>query len=188
MFTHTTTWLLAGLMWLVLWPDAARGQSPELQEAYDSFEALYAKDYYDEALPFAKKALRLGRQEFGLDHPTTATLLDNLAALYEAQGAYAEAEPLYQRALVIWEKTLGPDHPEVAASLNNLAKLYQAQGAYAEAEPLHKRALAIREKALGTRASKCGRRSCIARITSDGGTTRSRSSTFSATRSDRECR
>ena len=61
MITHKTTWLLAGLLWLALWPGAARGQSPELQEAYDSFEALYAKDYYEEALPFAKKALRLGR-------------------------------------------------------------------------------------------------------------------------------
>ncbi len=126
MITHKTTGLMAGLLGLALWPGAVRGQSPELQEANDSFEALYAKDYYEEARPFAKKALRLGSQEFGLDHPTTATLLDNLAALYEAQGAYAEAEPLYQRALVIWEKTLGPDHPEVAASLNNLAKLYQA--------------------------------------------------------------
>ncbi len=149
MITHKTTWLLAGLLWLALWPGSARGQSPELQEAYDSFEMLYAKDYYEEALPFAKKALRLGNQEFGLDHPTTATLLNSLAALYEALGRYSEAEPLNQRALAIWEKTLGPEHPEVAASLNNLAVLYDAQGKYAKAEPLHKRALAIREKALG---------------------------------------
>ena len=40
----------------------------------------------------------------GPEHPGVATALNNLAALYLAQGKYAEAEPLYQRALAIWEK------------------------------------------------------------------------------------
>ena len=62
--------------------------------------------------------------------------LNNLAALYRAQGRYAEAEPLYKRALAIGEKTLGPEHPEVATSLKNLRLLYRAQGRDAEAEPL----------------------------------------------------
>jgi tetratricopeptide (TPR) repeat protein len=78
-----------------------------------------------------------------------ATSLNNLAALYDSQGAYARAEPLYQRALAISEKVLGPEHPQVATSLNNLAALYDSQGAYARAEPLYQRALAIREKVLG---------------------------------------
>ncbi len=47
MITHRTTGLLAGLLWLALWPGAARGQSAELQEAYDLFELLYDKDYYE---------------------------------------------------------------------------------------------------------------------------------------------
>ncbi len=33
---------------------------------------LRAQGRYQEALPFAEKALRLGKAEFGLDHPTTA--------------------------------------------------------------------------------------------------------------------
>ena len=44
MITHNTIGLLVGLFWLALWSGAARGQSPKLQEAYDSFEVLYAKD------------------------------------------------------------------------------------------------------------------------------------------------
>jgi tetratricopeptide (TPR) repeat protein len=47
--------------------------------------------------------------------------LNNLAALYDAQGRYAEAEPLYRRAVAIAEKALGPDHPRVGTALNNLA-------------------------------------------------------------------
>ena len=70
-------------------------------------------------------------------------VLNNLAALYRAQGQYAKAEPLYQRALAIREKALGAAHPQVAMSLNNLAEFYDNQGRYAKAEPLYQRALAI---------------------------------------------
>ena len=72
----------------------------------------------------------------GPEHPNTATSLNNLALLYEAQGSYAQAEPLYKRALAIREKVLGPEHPDTAQSLNNLAGLYDSQGSYAQAEPL----------------------------------------------------
>ncbi len=82
----------------------------------------------------------------GPEHADVAINLNNLAALYQAQGNYAKAAPLYQRSLAILEKALGPEHPDVAASLNNLAFLYHVQGRYAEAEPLHKRSLAIRAK------------------------------------------
>jgi tetratricopeptide (TPR) repeat protein len=46
--------------------------------------------------------------------------LNNLAALYDAQGRYGEAEPLYKRALAITEKALGPDHPTRAKSLRRI--------------------------------------------------------------------
>ena len=83
------------------------------------------------------------------EHPRTATSLNNLALLYEAQGKYEQAEPLLQRALAIWEQQLGPEHPDTATSLNNLALLYYTQGKYEQAEPLYQRALAIVEKQLG---------------------------------------
>ena len=70
---------------------------------------MYAQGRYQEALPFAEEALRLGEEEFGPNDPTTATLLNSLAVLNRAQGRYAEAEPLYQRSLAISEKGLGPE-------------------------------------------------------------------------------
>ena len=144
-------WLIVGLFGLGLWlaPGFAYGQSRELLGAFNQARTLYGQGRYEEALPFYKKAVRLGKQEFGPNHPTLATLLNNLAVLYQAQSRYAEAEPLYKRALAIQEKALGPDHPDVANSLNNLAALYQEQGRYADAEPLYERALTIREKSLG---------------------------------------
>ena len=40
-----------------------------------------------EAEPYAMEALRLGTEEFGVDHPTTASLLNNLALLYHTRAA-----------------------------------------------------------------------------------------------------
>ncbi len=87
------------LIGLYVWPVGLRAQSAALMEAYQQGEALYQAGRYDEALPFWKKALKLGQREFGPEHPSTAMLLNNLAELYRLQGRYAEAEPLYKRAL-----------------------------------------------------------------------------------------
>lgn len=112
-------------------------------------EDQYRAGKDDRGVVIAEHALEVATQKLGPDHPDVATSLNNLAALYRAQGDYAKAEPLYKRALAIREKALGPDHLDVANSLNNLADLFSTQANYAKAEPLCKRALAIREKALG---------------------------------------
>ncbi len=72
--------------------------------------------------------------------------LNNLAALYQAQGRYGEAEPLHQRSLAIYEKALGPEHPDVAQSLENYADLLRETGRGAEAAKMEARAKAIRAK------------------------------------------
>ena len=99
-------WIACVLLALLLWPVLARGQSPELWEAYERYEELDAEGRYDEAIPFAEEASRLGEDEFGSNDPTTATLLNNLANLYYKQGRYAEAELLYRRSLAIRETAL----------------------------------------------------------------------------------
>jgi len=92
----------------------------------------------------ASKALAVAEKNMGADHPSVATSLNNLAALYEKQGQYAAAEPLYKRALAIDEKALGKDHPDVASSLENLAALYRKTDRVKDAEPLEVRAKVIR--------------------------------------------
>ncbi len=146
MTTYKKTWLLSVLVALVLWPAAAQGQSVEFRNAHNRVGELYAQGRYQEALPFAEEAVRLGEQEFGLDHPITATQLNNLAELYNSQGRYAQAEPLHQRSLAIREKALGPEHPDVAQSLENYASLLRETGRADEAEKLEARAKAIRAK------------------------------------------
>ena len=87
--------------------------------------------------------------EYGVDFPEAARLMNRAGYYLNERAQYAEAEPLYQRALDIYQQALGLDHPYTAMSLNNLAELYRVQGRYAEAEPLYQLALDIAEKALG---------------------------------------
>jgi tetratricopeptide (TPR) repeat protein len=103
----------------------------------------------NEAEPLYLRALAIYEKTRGPEHPSTSTILNNLAILYKDQGRYREAEPLYERALAIDEKTLGPEHPDTSATLHNLAQLYYFQRRYQEAEPLYERALAIYEKTRG---------------------------------------
>jgi hypothetical protein len=67
-----------------------------------------------------------GGHRIATEHPSTATSLDNLAGLLQAQSDLAGAWPFQERALAIYEKALGPEHPSTAASLSNLAGLLQA--------------------------------------------------------------
>ena len=140
--------------------DAAREAISRLQDSGSSMEGRLVNvlgmaevdlGFLKEAETSFRRALEISEKALGPDHPDVATGLNNLAALYHAQGRYAEVESLCQRALGMREKALGPDHPDVAQSLNNLAGVYDTQGGrYAEAEPLHQRALGIWEKALGS--------------------------------------
>jgi tetratricopeptide (TPR) repeat protein len=104
---------------------------------------------YAQARPLYERALAIREKARGPDHPNTATSLNNLAGLLQAQGDLPGARPLYERALAIREKARGPDHPDTATSLNNLAGLLQAQGDLPAARPLYERALTIRENTRG---------------------------------------
>ena len=104
---------------------------------------------YQEAIPIAKRAVKVAKGLRGPEDPETAYALNNLGILFKSIGDYAQAEPLYQEALRIRKKVLGPEHPDTATSLNNLASLYQDMGDYGQAEPLYQEALRIRQKVLG---------------------------------------
>ena len=132
------------------WSTAPRHENTQVADAahfigyFLDVAALHA-----DAEPLLRRALAIGEQSFGLEHPKVATRLNNLAVLLQATNRLAEAEPLMRRALAIDENTLGQDHPEVAILVNNLAQLLKATNRLGEAEPLMRRVLAIDEKTLG---------------------------------------
>src|SRR5271169_6083973 len=56
---------------------------------------------YTKAEPLYRKALAISRKVLGLEHPDTATCLNNLAELYRDMGDYPKAVPLCRKALAI---------------------------------------------------------------------------------------
>ncbi len=145
MTKHKTRWLLVGLVCLALWPAHASAQG----DPWQTYMAAATKAYQQGNYPEVEKQLAAALKEaegFGPQYPRLAMSLNNLAALYHAQGRYAEAEPHYKRSQAIWEKTLGPDHPHVATNLMNYAALLRKTGRSNEATEMEARAKAIRAK------------------------------------------
>ena len=87
MTKQVTRWLLASLLCLALWPGATHGQSPELDQAYTQYREFYAQGRYQEALPFAEKAVKLSKNELGTYHPITATLLASMSGCSSIQSS-----------------------------------------------------------------------------------------------------
>ena len=60
-------------------------------------------EQYEQALPLVERSLVISEKLLG-KHPDTATVLENVASLYEEMGRHEEAEPLRHRARTIREK------------------------------------------------------------------------------------
>ena len=125
------------------------GQLVKVEETNVKIVALCRRGKCSEAIPLAQEVVQIRQRLLGDASPYYATSLNNLAWLYNSQGAYARAEPLFRQALEICRKAQGENHPDYATGLNNLAGLYYVRGAYARAEPLYVKAMEITKKTRG---------------------------------------
>ena len=91
----------------------------------------------------------LGDEEKISRNSNLAKSLNNLAAIYHAQGKYSMADDLWQRCLPLKQELFGQKHLEVAVVLHNLAALNSARKSYDKAEALYKEAREIKELHLG---------------------------------------
>jgi tetratricopeptide (TPR) repeat protein len=134
---------------LVALSPTQRQQVAEARQLSAQVARLYKEGKAPEAVSLATQVLEIRRTLLGEAHPDTATSLNNLAKLHEAQGNYDRAEPLLQQSLAIYRQVFGESHPSTATSLNNLGALYHTQGDYAKAAPLLQQGLEIRRTVLG---------------------------------------
>ncbi|MEO0708377.1 MAG: tetratricopeptide repeat protein, partial [Cyanobacteria bacterium J06649_5] len=65
----------------------------------------------EEAEPLYIQALEQRRKLLGEEHPSVATSLNNLGALYFSKEDYVRAEPLFVESLAIRDQKLGRQHP-----------------------------------------------------------------------------
>lgn len=130
-------------------------QSPELTEA-DNLSAqvvkLYEAGKYTEALPLAKRALKIRERALAPDDKLVAAAEVNLAGIYLGKKNTDEAESLYRKALSVYEKDPGDQH--TGQLLDRLARLRLLKKDLEKAEELYVRAVAAKERAFGPEHSE----------------------------------
>ena len=94
---------------------------------------FYFQGQWDVAESLFLKSVQISQQEKGADHPSTLTIIGNLALTYAKQGRWDKAEKLQVQVMETRKTKLGADHPDTLMSMVNLAFIWKSQGRYEEA-------------------------------------------------------
>lgn len=97
-----------------------------------------------------RRAWTIYARELGVEHPTVAIALNNLANAVNQQGRHTEALALFGEALDLVEQIFGDDHPKTARFLSNLASIENTLKHLDVALASIQRALQIQEAAFGS--------------------------------------
>jgi tetratricopeptide (TPR) repeat protein len=118
-------------------------QHPTILAAQSELAALYSsKSDSSKADELFQHQLK-SAQESGTSPLVVATILNNRAALFLAQGNFLKAKPIIDQILSIQQNSLPAQDPNVAAVFQKAAALYDHNGLYQESAQFYKRALAI---------------------------------------------
>src|SRR5262249_33939681 len=126
-------WALDNIDRLARLSDRDRHRIREADQLNQRVEELHAHGKYSEAMGPARQALTIREAVLGGPHPDLAQSLNNLAAVFDAQGDDRVAQGYYQRALEIYQALYPKErypqgHPVLATSLNNVGMLLKEQG------------------------------------------------------------
>ncbi len=105
--------------------------------------ALVRQGRPTEAMACYREAIAIGDDALGAEHPTNASLRNELALLYRHEGRFAQARALHEQALAGFIRSFGPRHALVGIAWNNLAMVYEGERRFAEAAELLRRSLSI---------------------------------------------
>jgi len=95
------------------------------------------------------EGLEASRKTFGSAHPSTLSLMNDLASKLYTEGQLQEAAALFSECLQARRAVLGERDPATLTSINNLGMLLQDQGQLDEATKLLTEALDERRKVCG---------------------------------------
>jgi len=104
---------------------------------------------YTEAEEVLKDVLLENQMLFGEYHPTSLSIMGNLALLYKIQERYDDSEELYSIVLQHKEDTLGGAHPSTLTTLQNLGNLLRDAHKYDKAIMMFRRLIEDEEMELG---------------------------------------
>ena len=141
-------------------------QSLELKREFTTTKKLFNETRYNDALKSNEKALLLSHKEFGKEHLTTATLLENKGRLLLELEKFNNAEIILRDVYQIREKLINKNHPDIADVLNYLALSLRFQGKLKEAIVIHNKVLTIMGNVIANnpgQISELSRRSALYR-------------------------
>ena len=131
--------------------------SEEATKASAEAVRLFSLKKYDEAFPFAQKAVEIRERELGAAHPQTAQAWRNLGFVQLARNKKDEAAKAFERAIEGFEKNTNPEKKDsltLAELLEYLGILRVQQEKYLSAEKLYERAVVLRERLNGSEAKE----------------------------------
>jgi tetratricopeptide (TPR) repeat protein len=105
-------------------------------------------DLFQEAAVWYTKYLDFSVGQFGDQHPSTASSLVNLAAVYRSMGAYERALSLYEQALKI-RQFINSRDADMAAVLGSLGALCYEMESYGRALLFYEQELEVMQSRLG---------------------------------------
>ncbi len=141
-------------------------QSPELKKEYKQTNKYFKLKKYHEAYLSNEKALALSLKEFGIEHLTTATLLENKGRLLLELNNYNAAEKQFREVLDIRDRLIDGYNPDIAEVLNYLALSLRKQNKLKEAIIEHNKVLNIMSNIIANnpgQISELSRRSALYR-------------------------
>ena len=104
---------------------------------------------YEAAAQVQRKLVAAGRIISGARHPSTLTLIANLANTLSKLGRYAEAEAMQREELATIREVLGARHPSTLISMASFTDILIRVDRFGEAIPLARSALDERRVVLG---------------------------------------
>lgn len=118
-------------------------QSVNLKKEFINTNKLFKEKKYDEALLSNNKAIKLAIEEFGDNHLTTATLLENKGRLLLKINKYAKAQIYFEKVVHIRTKLIKKKNPYTAEALDYLALSLRKQNKLEHAITIHNKVLTM---------------------------------------------
>ena len=106
-----------------------RDKEQSIRDKDQNTKTSYKDGKLKEAVNYAKEAIKFSKNDFGINHYYTATLIENLGIIQYELSMYEDAKDSFVEVLNIRKTSLNEDHIDIAESLNYIAltnrKLYQ---------------------------------------------------------------
>jgi len=89
----------------------------------------YKRGNFKQALSSSQDLLKQTQQHFGftVDHPATASAMNNVGLMHKLLGNFTEARQHYVGAMRVYASVCGRDHASYAMTLHNLGNLNKSQ-------------------------------------------------------------